>query len=206
MKWNLPTWQHLSSTKHPVFFLGAVQPVTEGKCLLFFCACVFAFMDEDEPRVEEEDVVTSHFWTGFIYALLNTFLQKFSTCKKGCVCVQTMLRWQHWAARKKKVHTIACMHKYRAVLSATTRRSEGRRRKPSLLRRCAQEIFMWLSPLRHQRRCSGLVWHRANSSPWDFTLWFHRTCVGVQLGDINRSMGSAGMQLHWLLYVHRESS
>lgn len=70
-------------------------------------ARMFAFKDEDEPRVEEEDVVTSHFWTGFVYTLRNTFLQKSSSCKNGCLFVQTLLRWQHWAARKKKTRTHA---------------------------------------------------------------------------------------------------
>lgn len=175
------------------------------------CAGAFASMDEDEPRVEEEDVVTSHFWTGFVYAPHNTFLQKSSSCKSGCVfCANhaemaTLSCKQERKKKKKRTQS----HKYRAVSSAATRRrrrSEGRRRKQSLLRRCAQEIFMWLLPLRHQRRCSVLVWHCSNSSPWDFTLWFHRTCVGVQLGDINRSMGSAGMQPHRLLCAHGESS
>lgn len=49
-----------------------------------------------------------------------------------------------------------------------------------------------------------LVWLRWNSSPWDFTLWFHGTCVGVQLGDINRSTGPAGMQARRLLYTYKE--
>lgn len=121
-----------------------------------------------------------------------------------CVCADPAEMATLSCKKKKSARTH--MHKYRAVSSATTTRSEGRSRKPSLLRRCAQEIFMWLLPFRLQRRCSVLVWLHWNSSPWDSTLWFQGTCVGVQLGDINRSMGSAGMQARRLLYIHGEPS
>lgn len=48
-----------------------------------------------------------------------------------------------------------------------------------------------------------LVWLYSNSSPWDFTLWFHGMGVGVKMGDINRCAISTGraVRMYICMYI-----
>lgn len=144
-KWNetcLVARQHLTSGERLMLIICTFwvrSSASPGSCMFFFFLFflrAFAFKDEDEPRVEEEDVVTSHFWTGFVYAARNTFLQKSSSCKNGCVFVHRDPAETATPSckekKKTKKTTLTHMHKNRAVSAATTTRSEGRSRKPSL--------------------------------------------------------------------------
>lgn len=137
--------------------------------------------DEDKLWVKEEDVVIVISEQVCLHNVqhLSTEIHWHVSGANCCLPVHRLhtdvMMWSTMLGWKKSKN-----NKWREAGSRV--RSEGVQRRHSC--GCCRSGF---------KDSLGLVWLHWNSSPWDFTLWFHGMCVGVKMGDINRRAISTGI-------------